>query len=137
MGKFNIYAIGYGIDPKTQKPVYGLKVNTWEECKPYIIAVEGARYKGFLTVPEADKWLEKVAAELEGKTKEENTPVVTSSVSSSINIAIPQSMEYDDDFLAICKSLGVSAKRVCLYLQREFVAQQSFLSKEANGLPFD
>ena len=133
MGRFNIYAIAYGIDPKTKEPVSNLKVDSWDSCKPYVVGVEGAKYKGFLTVPEADVWLEKTVAELTEKTEK----TVTSSVTTSAIAFIPPSMEYDEDFLAVCKILGVSAKKLCLYLQKSFVAQQGFLTAEMNGLPFD
>ena len=55
MAKYNIYAIAYGIDPVLVEPVSNLKFRTWDDCKPYVIGVEGAKYKGFLTEEEADK----------------------------------------------------------------------------------
>ena len=57
MAKYNIYAIAYGIDPVLVEPVSNLKFRTWDDCKPYVIGVEGAKYKGFLTEEEADTWL--------------------------------------------------------------------------------
>lgn len=42
-----VYAIAYGQDPKTEKPVNNLVVNTWDECKRYIDGVKSAKYKSF------------------------------------------------------------------------------------------
>ena len=49
MAKYKIYAIGYGIDPDTHKPVYGIKCTNWPDCQKYIKNVSDAKYKGFLT----------------------------------------------------------------------------------------
>lgn len=42
-----LYAIAYGEDPKTKKPVNNIVVNTWEECQKYIKGIRSAKYKSF------------------------------------------------------------------------------------------
>ena len=69
MAKYNIYAVAHGIDPETKALVFNLKFNTWNECKPYVAGVKGAKFKGFLTEDEADAWLNKHIVE---KAKENN-----------------------------------------------------------------
>ena len=52
MGRFNYYAIVNGKDG-----FKGTK-ETWEECAPLVKGVEGARYKGFSRLEDAEEWIE-------------------------------------------------------------------------------
>ena len=57
MGKYNIYAVGYGVDPDTGEIVTNKLCKSWDECQKFIKGVNGAKYKGFLTPTEAKEWL--------------------------------------------------------------------------------
>ena len=74
MAKYKIYAIGYGIDPDTHKPVYGIKCTNWPDCQKYIKNVSDAKYKGFLTDEEADAWLDAKVAEILNNGNPEKCP---------------------------------------------------------------
>lgn len=134
MAKYNIYAIAYGVDPITNTPqptVLNLKFKTWEECKPYILGVKGAKYKGFLTEDEADAWLEKTRASLKNDEDEVKECVYIGSSYQSSN-----SQDYNESFKNICANLGVHPKDMSLYLQQKFVEEQKFIASEALGLPW-
>lgn len=112
MAKYNIYAVAYGIDPKTQKPVSGLKLKTWDECKSYITGVTDARYKGFLTDSEADEWLK-------SKVKTTNNKYIDD---------VPEkSDKYDEkydihfEFGELCKKLNLSSSDVVVQLKKQFI----------------
>ena len=62
MGRFNYYAIVNGKDG-----FKGTK-ETWEECAPLVKGVEGARYKGFSRLEDAEEWMEKTEAKLASET---------------------------------------------------------------------
>ena len=70
MAKYNFYAVAIGQDPQTKERVTNKICDTWKECEAYVKNVEGARYKGFLTVPEAQVWITKVLEENELKNHE-------------------------------------------------------------------
>ena len=129
MAKYNIYAVAHGLDPKTKEPVSGLKFHSWDECKPYITGVEGAKFKGFLTEAEADVWLAKTA---EVQTDKED-PIKKEAVKETGTGLLP-------DFVKTCEELGVVPESVALALQMQFVSQQKLLktmkTTTESGLPF-
>lgn len=111
MAKYNIYAVAYGKDPVTKKPIFNVKFKTWDECKLYVSGVEGAKYKGFLTDEEADKWLEKKNNEISAKLKSDTK---------------------ENEFIHICVSLELDPDKVTTYLQNKFVQEQKFLKNNKN-----
>ena len=131
MAKHNIYAVAYGVNPKTKESVFNLKFKTWEECKPYVVGVVGAKYKGFLTETEADAWLEKtIASILDTSSDEKDT-------SNPISTSLLQNDScYDEEFKKLCINLGILPKDMCLHLQKKFVEEQKFISSKALGLPW-
>lgn len=132
MSKHNIYAVAYGVNPKSKEPVFNLKFKTWEECKPYVVGTVGAKYKGFLTEIEADAWLEKTVADVLNKSSDKKD------TSNPINAKLAQDDScYDEEFKRMCINLGVLPKDMCLHLQKRFVDEQKFISAKALGLPWD
>lgn len=132
MAKHNIYAVAYGVNPKSKEPVFNLKFKTWEECRPYVVGVEGAKYKGFLTDTEADAWLNKTIAEILDTNTEKKD------VSNPISTKLSQNDAcYDEEFKKLCINLGVLPADMNLYLQKRFIEEQKFISKKALGLPWD
>jgi hypothetical protein len=114
MAKYNIYAIAYGIDPVTKEPVSNLKFKTWGECIPYVVGVEGAKYKGFLTDEEADEWLK-------NKTEKFEKKVTCLHVNCS------------EEFNRMCVRLGVKPDDMTARLQDDFVRQMQFIEQDHTG----
>ena len=110
MSKYNIYAVAHGIDPKTNEPVSNLKFHTWDECKPYVAGVEGAKFKGFLTDEEADEWLKKKTEKFE-----KNVTVLH--------------VDCENEYNRMCARLGVSPEEMTKRLQDDFVRQMMFLTE--------
>lgn len=130
MAKYNIYAVAYGINPTTKESVYNLKFPTWDQCKPYVVGIEGAKYKGFLTDAEADVWLGKtVSALTEEKHDEEVTPVENSPFTFSVTMS--------KEFRDLCLKYKLSPRELAEYLMNNFVKEQEFLSVISSGLPWD
>lgn len=96
MAKYNIYAVGYGINPKTGEPVYGIKCKTWDECKKYINGVTDAKYKGFLTDDEADAWLRQV-----------NIKSSKNRQNKADGISVNESHTVNEEFISLCINLGL------------------------------
>jgi len=57
VAKAKVYAIKYGIDPKTGKVVRNQIFTSWAEAEPYIKGVKGAEYKSFGSHDEANKYM--------------------------------------------------------------------------------
>ena len=131
MAKYNIYAVAFGIDPKTKEQVSNLKFNSWNECKPYITNIPGVKYKGFLTTEEADVWLSNTINAMNNQTecKVNNT--------NNSNNTHTSSNDYDVEFSNICKELGMFPKDVLTYLQKQFVQQYQFFKNNTSEIPFD
>lgn len=55
MGK--VYAIKYGYDRENEKEICNEIVDTWTECQRLVKGVNGARFKSFLTLKEANEYL--------------------------------------------------------------------------------
>lgn len=124
MAKYNIYAVGYGIDPKTKEPVFGVKCKTWDECQKYVKGVEGAKFKGFQTDAEADIWIEKI-----------RTDIVSKTISNIVEeTEANEAGSYDKDFIKVCKELNMTPSQMSLHLQKQFVEQYQFIK---NPLPFN
>ena len=124
MAKYNIYAVGYGIEPKTKEPVFGIKCKTWDECQKYVKGVEGAKFKGFQTDAEADIWIEKI-----------RTDIVSKTISDIVEeTEVHESGSYDKDFISVCKELSMTPSQMSLHLQKQFVEQYRFIK---NPLPFN
>lgn len=132
MAKYNIYAIGYGIDPKTRVPVFGLKVSTWKECESYVKGVEHARYKGFLSDTEADMWLDKVGNK-PGPAIKPGPDIPDSSADINMQQTVEKDMSADEaksNFVDICKSCNVNPQTMLDKLIMDFVNTYRFLYPE-------
>lgn len=136
MAKYSIYAVGYGIDPQTRQPVYGLKVPTWKECEQYIKGVEGAKFKGFLTNTEADAWIDKVKQDLgvSGTVVTGTAVKKRSSAKSAQESAVwDDSNDVTDDnearskFIDICNQNGVNPHAMLNKLMKDFVNTYAFM----------
>lgn len=133
MAKYSIYAVGYGINPTTKEPVIGLKVDNWNECKQYINGIEGAKYKGFLTDEEADKWIEKTVNDL-GLNKP--GAATKSSVKQPVVKSRPSDKMTDDvdearsKFVDICKSISINPNDMVNKLIMDFVNLYSFVTPQ-------
>ena len=110
MAKYNIYAVAHGIDPKSNEPVSDLKLHTWDECKPYVVGVEGAKYKGFLTDEEADEWLKSKHDKFEKKI-------------TTLHI------DENNEFNRVCAQLKIKPEDMTKRLQDDFVNQMKFLTE--------
>lgn len=117
MAKYNIYAVGRGVDPNTKEYVYGLKFNTWDECKIYVVGIDDAKFKGFLTEDAADMWLDSVVPK-----KHKKQDMVNDSV-NKLELSVAMSEEFKD----ICMERKVSPKLLVEFLMNKFVEQQAFL----------
>lgn len=131
MAKYNIYAVAFGIDPKTKKQVSNLKFSSWNECKPYITNIPGAKYKGFLTTEEADVWLSNTINAINNQTEYKVNNINNSNNTHTLN------NNYDVEFSNICKELGMFPKDVLTYLQKQFVQQYQFFKDNTSEIPFD
>lgn len=56
MGK-KVYAIKEGFDFKNNEKIENKIVSTWNECLKYVKGVKGAKYKSFLKIEDANKYL--------------------------------------------------------------------------------
>ena len=135
MAKYNIYAVAHGIDPKTKEPVSNLKFKTWDECKPYVVGINGAKYKGFLTDDEADAWLLKYRnADVEVKAiKTESISVQSVQKDDSLELSVTMSKEFRN----FCSKHTINAKELTEYLMNSFIKQQEFLNVAPIELPWD
>lgn len=160
MAKYNIYAVAYGLHPETKAPVNNLKFHTWDECKPYVVGIEGAKYKGFLTDAEADEWLAKTAATPFEKQVKTLRPTAEQEMRGSFTMDVenmqkvqetleeqyqrnPKDSFFHPEFYQMCTDMGLVPFGVLMMLQKQFVAEQKHLQvmKQStaalkNGLPF-
>lgn len=158
MAKYNIYAVAHGFDPTTKTAVSGLKFYSWNECKPFVTGVEGARFKGFLTEAEADTWLAKeteVQTEKEPIKKEyhgsfemdeENAKKTAKTLNKAYENAPENKKDgyfYIPEFYQVCTEMGILPFAMLTLLQKQFIEQQKNIKKmhEAMGdlkneLPF-
>lgn len=130
MAKYNIYAVAYGIDPKTKEPIYGYKFHNWNDCKPYVVGIDGAKYKGFLTEEEANIWLEKSIKKEDTHPVTDEISVMISNVADTIN---QRNSPVHGEFENVCKELGVSTWDMMLCLEKQFVEQHRFVKTKQNN----
>lgn len=123
MAKYNIYAVGYGIDPDTKQPVRGLKCTNWPDCQKYIKGVPDAKYKGFITDEEADAWLAKFqeddvkpAAVTQQPWQEKAEKVYEAKIHP-----------IDQNFSITCKELGIMEMDVEHFMKKMFIDTVQFL----------
>ena len=135
MAKYNIYAIGYGIDPNTKEPVAGIKCTNWSDCQKYIKGVPDAKYKGFITDEEADAWLSKVR---EHNASESKLATRQSWQDKADKIYQENIHPIDQDFIITCKELGLIQFDVEHLLKKMFIDTIQFLKEHdcINELPF-
>lgn len=143
MAKYNVYAVAYGINPQSKEPVFNLKFRTWDQCKPYVVGVEGAKYKGFLTDDEADAWLDKKVAEIFGNKPEgvedTNTKQCTKSWQEKADDIYQAKLHpVDEAFLLTCQRLGLSKMDTEHLLKKMFVDVVNYLDDHGciSELPF-
>ena len=163
MAKYNVYAVAYGRNPQNNEPVSNLKFYSWSACKPYVVGVEGAKYKGFLTDTEADVWLAQNVSVSDQKKAlsqklpneeckgsfvmdEENAKKTAETLNKAYENA-PESKKdayfYVPEFYQTCTEMGILPFAMLATLQKQFVEQQKNIKKmrEAMGdlateLPF-
>lgn len=132
MAKYNFYAVAYGVNPQSKEPVFNLKFRTWEQCKPYVMGVDGAKYKGFLTDDEADAWLDNKMNEII-KTAKDNEKDVNPEAKyrdwkEDINkITKSKIHPVDEEFISVCRELGVSKIDVEHILKKSFIDTVKYL----------
>ena len=143
MAKYNIYAVAYGVNPQSKEPVFNLKFRTWEDCKPFVVGVEGAKYKGFLTDTEADAWLsEKVAEILKNGNpeKDPNPEIKQNDLKEDVKkLTLDKIHPVDKTFMLTCKSLGLSVNDTEHMIKQMFVDIVKYLDDNncINDLPFN
>lgn len=120
MAKYNIYAVAIGVDPITKEVVHNRMFNNWNDCKPYVVGIEGAKYKGFLTPEEATTWMNKING---------NVPSNETAMMKSLNDSV-----YTDEFKSVCAELGVFPKEMSVWLQKKFVDEHRFIKAKADLL---
>ena len=124
MAKYNIYAVAYGIDPNKQGPVFNLKLKTWDECKPYVAGVPGAKYKGFLTSSEADVWLKQVMVDI----TEHSTPKSSRDWEDKAEKIYNSKIHpVDEEFTSVCKKLGLLQIDVEHMIKKMFINTIKYL----------
>lgn len=135
MGKYNIYAIAYGIDPVTKQVVTDVKFSTWREALPYVNAVEGANYKGFLSDSEADLWLKKQCgmprAARPVKSSAPVDPEYKPPIQSKLFKKSTLQKKQDDikaRFATKCVTLGLDPNSVIYYLMAQWNDMVSFFN---------
>ena len=119
MAKYNFYAVAVGADPDTKEELRNLLFSDWNSCKPYVVGVEGAKYKGFLTPDEAHQWMKQVNGDLYESLPEAMMKTMQSNVS------------YDDEFKAVCESLGLFPGETLAWLQKRFVEEHRYIKNKS------
>ena len=118
MAKYNIYAVGYGINPKTKEPIFGIKCTTWNECQKYIKGKKGAKYKGYITDSEADAWIQNIKDQVKGDNKE----VIPKKKKKADKIYAAKLHPVDEEFMVTCQELGLSIH------ETEHIAKMIFIN---------
>lgn len=135
MARYTIYAVGYGIDPKTRQPVYGLKLPTWKECEQYVKGIDGAKFKGFLTDNEADAWINKTVSKVKGTTSSVSNAATAShnavnntsraDKQPAAHVADPNQAK--SEFVDICNDVNVNPSDMLNKLIADFVSSYRLL----------
>ena len=149
MAKYNIYAVAYGVNPisnTTQPMIMNMKFKTWDECKPCVSGIQGAKYKGFLTESEADAWLEKTIDELKDKPNPNpasySNPDTSDWQAKAKKIYDSKIHPVDEEFISVCKYLGISIHDTEHIIKKMFVDIVKYLDdnnciNDFNDLPFE
>lgn len=131
MAKYNFYAVAIGQDPQTKECVTNKICDNWKECEAYVKNIEGARYKGFLTVPEAQEWIRHVLEENAEK-KVEKTILKENKETKSIKKTVTET-QFDD----ICKELNVAPVALIEILQKMFCQTYAMIKSVVDDdIPF-
>ena len=143
MAKYNYYAIAYGVNPQSKEPVFNLKFRTWEECKPFVVGGERAKYKGFLTDKEADAWLDtKIAKILKNGNpeKDPNPEIKQNDLKEDVKkLTLAKLHPVDEAFMLTCQDLGLSIHDTEHMMKQIFVDIVKYLKDNncINELPFN
>ena len=127
------YAVKNGRKPGIYK--------TWDECKPCVSGVQGAKYKGFLTESEADAWLEKTINELHEKYDSVgcSNPDTSNWQDKAKKIYDTHIHPVDEDFIATCHHLGLSIHDTEHMIKKMFIDIVKYLDDNncINELPIN
>ena len=141
MAKYKIYAVGYGVDPDTHKPVYGIKCTNWPDCQKYIKNVADAKYKGFLTDDEADAWIQQVKEDMgiNSNPADYSNPDTSDWQAKADKIYATKLHPVDQEFLTTCQGLGLSIHDTEHLMKMMFVNIVKYLKDNEciNELPFE
>ena len=109
--KPSFYAIAKGVDPETGEAITNKIVTDWNECKKYVLKVDKARYKGFVTEEEAKLWIEYIHKT--ESIEEKNTNNETKKFMSQKDI--------DEAFNKQCKAINMEPEQVIEIVKSLFV----------------
>lgn len=141
MAKYKIYAVGYGVDPDTHKPVYGIKCTNWPDCQKYIKNVADAKYKGFLTDDEADAWIQQIKEDMgiNPNPAGYSNPDTSDWRAKADKIYAAKLHPVDQEFLTTCQDLGLSIHDTEHLIKMMFVNIVKYLKDNdcINELPRD
>lgn len=141
MAKYKIYAVGYGVDPDTHKPVYGIKCTNWPDCQKYIKNVADAKYKGFLTDDEADAWIQQIKEDMgiNPNSADYSNPDTSDWRAKADKIYAAKLHPVDQEFLTACQDLGLSIHDTEHLMKMMFVNIVKYLKDNdcINELPFE
>lgn len=149
MAKYKIYAVGYGINPDTKEPVYGIKCDNWPDCQKYIKEVTDAKYKGFLTDDEADAWIQKIkeeilikkdiGVEVNPNPAGHSNPDTSDWQNKADKVYAAKLHPVDQDFMLTCQNLGLSIHDTEHMIKKMFVDVVKYLEDNGciNELPFN
>ena len=141
MAKYKIYAVGYGVDPDTHKPVYGIKCTNWSDCQKYIKNVADAKYKGFLTDDEADAWIQQIKEDMgiNSNLAGYSNPDTSDWRAKADKIYTAKLHPVDEAFMLTCQGLGLSIHDTEHMMKQIFVNIVKYLKDNEciNDLPFE
>lgn len=141
MAKYKIYAVGYGVDPDTHKPVYGIKCTNWPDCQKYIKNVADAKYKGFLTDDEADAWIQQIKEDMDINSNPAgySNPDTSDWRAKADKIYTAKLHPVDEAFMLTCQDLGLSIHDTEHMIKQIFVNIVKYLKDNEciNELPRD
>ena len=141
MAKYKIYAVGYGVDPDTHKPVYGIKCTNWPDCQKYIKNVADAKYKGFLTDDEADAWIQQIKEDMgiNSNPAGYSNPDTSDWRAKADKIYTAKLHPVDEAFMLTCQDLGLSIHDTEHMMKQIFVDIVKYLKDNEciNDLPRD
>lgn len=141
MAKYKIYAVGYGVDPDTHKPVYGIKCTNWPDCQKYIKNIADAKYKGFLTDNEADAWIQQIKEDMgiNSNPAGYSNPDTSDWRAKADKIYAAKLHPVDEAFMLTCQDIGLSIHDTEHMMKQIFVDIVKYLKDNEciNELPFE